>query len=95
MTCQSWKIGCMYKTPFRKFGHILYLRCEDAVLDILCTALPTTIAIPGECRNFCIIAALVQSLNCINLKNSLTPKCQKTDFDMQGSNYLKYLSLYY
>ena len=22
MTRQSWKIGCVYKTPFRKFSHI-------------------------------------------------------------------------
>ena len=24
MTRQSWKIGCVYKTPFRKFSHKLY-----------------------------------------------------------------------
>ena len=28
---------------------ILYLWCEDAVLGILCVALPTTIVIHGEC----------------------------------------------
>ena len=25
MARQSWKIGCVYKTPFRKFGHICWI----------------------------------------------------------------------
>ena len=35
MARQSWKIGCVYKTPFRKFGHILivivYLESQPMV----------------------------------------------------------------
>ena len=36
MAHQSWKIGCVYKTPFRKFSHILFkLKAYDISGNVL------------------------------------------------------------